>query len=333
VATPRLPVGQIASLQFDRAGRRLGFVLNGPRSPSDVFSFEPGGRTLTRWTRSETGGLDASTFVEPELIEFASFDGRKIPAFYYRPPAAKHAGAKVPVLIDIHGGPESQARPVYYPMTQYLLLEMGIAVIEPNVRGSSGYGKTYLQLDNGDRREDSVKDIGALLDWIARQPELDAGRVAVSGGSYGGYMALASMVHYNDRLRAGIDEVGISNFVTFLTSTRDYRRDLRRVEYGDERDPAMREFLERISPTANAHRITRPMFIVQGANDPRVPRGEAEQIVATIRRQGGQVWYLLAMDEGHGFQKKPNADYLAGAMVLFLQRHLTGDGAAPAAAR
>jgi dipeptidyl aminopeptidase/acylaminoacyl peptidase len=322
VAPPKLPVGLIGNLHFDRQGRRLGFVLNGPRSPSDAFSFEVGKAALTRWTRSETGGLDAGTFVEPQLIEFASFDGRRIPAFYSRPPASKRPDGRFPVLIDIHGGPESQAQPVYYPLNQYFLLELGIAVIEPNVRGSSGYGKSYLLLDNGEKREDSVKDIGALLDWIAQQPELDAGRVAVSGGSYGGYMALASMTHYNERLRAGIDEVGISNFVTFLTNTRDYRRDLRRVEYGDERDPAMRTFLERISPNNNAHRITKPMFVVQGANDPRVPQSEAEQMVATIRRQGGAVWYLLAKDEGHGFQKKANADYLAGAMALFLQRHL-----------
>jgi dipeptidyl aminopeptidase/acylaminoacyl peptidase len=321
VAVPKLPVGLAGNLRFHRTEHRLGFVLNGPRSPSDVFSFEVGRQELTRWTRSETGGLDATTFTEPSLVEFASFDGRKIPAFYYRPAAPK-AGAKIPVLINIHGGPESQARPSFSPLTEFYVRELGLAVLFPNVRGSAGYGKGYLQLDNGFLREDSVKDIGALLDWVAKQPELDASRVAVIGGSYGGYMVLASLVHYNDRLRAGIDIVGISNFVTFLTNTQDYRRDLRRVEYGDERDPAMKAFLEKISPTTNAAKITRPMFIVQGANDPRVPRSEAEQMVATIRRQGGDTWYLLAMDEGHGFAKKGNRDYYQNATILFLQKHL-----------
>ena len=324
LATPKLPIGIVYNLEFDRSGRRLGFVLNGARSPSDVFSFQVGKTALTRWTRSETGGLDAATFTEPALIEFTSFDGRKIPAFYYRPAAPKQPGGKIPVLINIHGGPESQAQPSFSPVTEFYVRELGVAVLLPNVRGSSGYGKSYLQLDNGFKREDSVKDIGALLDWIAQQPELDAGRVAVAGGSYGGYMVLACMTHFNDRLRAGIDIVGISNFVTFLTNTKDYRRDLRRVEYGDERDPAMRAFLEKISPTANAGKITKPMFIAQGANDPRVPASEAEQIVATIRRQGGDAWYLLAKDEGHGFQKKINRDYYQNAGALFLQRHLVG---------
>ena len=320
VTTPKLPIGLVFGLAFDGPGRRLGFVLNGARSPSDVFSFEVGKTELTRWTKSETGGLDATTFVEPALIEYESFDGRKIPAFVYRP-AAK-AGAKVPVLIEIHGGPEGQARPHYYAMTQFYVRELGIAVIEPNVRGSTGYGKSYLLLDNGFKREDSVKDIGALLDWVAKQPDLDAGRVAVIGGSYGGYMSLACMTHFNDRLRAGIDIVGISNFVTFLTNTKDYRRDLRRVEYGDEREPAMRAHLEKISPLTNAGKITKPLFVVQGRNDPRVPFTEAEQMVAKVRANGSTVWYLRAENEGHGFARKENADFQFYATVLFLRQTL-----------
>jgi dipeptidyl aminopeptidase/acylaminoacyl peptidase len=324
VATPKLPVGLVGNLRFHREHPRLGFVLNGPRSPSDVFSFDVGRDELVRWTRSETGGLDASTFTEPSLVEFKSFDGRAIPSFYYRA-TPKRAGAKVPVLISIHGGPESQSQPSYNPLTEFYVRELGIAVLTPNVRGSSGYGKSYLQLDNGMLREDSVKDIGALLDWIAQQPELDASRVAVIGGSYGGYMVLASMTHYNARLRAGVEIVGISDFVTFLTNTSDYRRDLRRVEYGDERIPEMKTFLEKISPLASARNITKPMLIAQGANDPRVPRGEAEQIVASIRKQGGDAWYVLAMDEGHGFAKKVNRDYYQNATILFLQKHLVGE--------
>lgn len=320
LAVPKLPVGVIGGLAFDASGKRLGFSLNNARTPTDVYSFEIGAAPqLTRWTASETGGLDASTFTEPELIHVKSFDGLAVPAFYYR---GRGDGPR-PVLVQIHGGPESQALPTFNPLIEFYTRELGISVLVPNVRGSSGYGKRYLTLDNGRLREDSVHDVGAMLDWIARQPELNAGRVAVMGGSYGGYMTLASMVRYNNRLRGGIDIVGISNFVTFLTHTQDYRRDLRRAEYGDESDDKMRAFLEAISPTANAARITRPMFIVQGANDPRVPASEAEQMVETIRgNNGGEVWYLLARDEGHGFRKKANRDLYNNATVLFLQKIL-----------
>jgi len=195
-------------------------------------------------------------------------------------------------------------------------------VIAPNVRGSDGYGKSYLKMDNGYKREDSVKDIEKLLDWIAEQPDLDAKRVAVYGGSYGGYMVLSSMFQYNNRLRCGVDNVGISNFVTFLKNTKDYRRDLRRAEYGDERDPEMAAFLQKISPTTNAHKIKKPLFVVQGLNDPRVPVSEAEQIVKIVRKNGGDVWYMLGKDEGHGFRKKTNRDYYTAAVVMFFQKYL-----------
>jgi dipeptidyl aminopeptidase/acylaminoacyl peptidase len=195
-------------------------------------------------------------------------------------------------------------------------------VLVPNVRGSAGYGKGYLQLDNGLLRKDSVKDIGALLDWIGRQPELDPERVGVFGGSYGGYMVLATMVDYPERIAAGINVVGISHFVTFLEATESYRRDLRRVEYGDERDPAMRAFMEEIAPLNNAGRITAPLFVAQGANDPRVPLSEAEQIARAVRANGREVWYLVFKDEGHGFAKKSNADWFNAATMLFWQKHL-----------
>jgi dipeptidyl aminopeptidase/acylaminoacyl peptidase len=207
---------------------------------------------------------------------------------------------------------------------QFWVRELGLAVILPNVRGSTGYGRAYTLLDNGEKREDSVKDIGALLDWIATQPRFDARRVAVYGGSYGGYMVLASGAHFPDRIAAIVDVVGISNFVTFLESTKEYRRDLRRVEYGDERDPKMRAFLEQISPTNNAHKIKAPLFVVQGANDPRVPLTESEQMVAKIRGQGGAVWYMVAADEGHGFQKKDNRDAFLAATTLFWEKYLLG---------
>ena len=322
LATPKLPAGQLGGLEFDRRGRNLAFSLDRATAPSDVYSFRIGEQKLTRWTESEVGGLDTTGFAEPTLVRYKSFDGLSIPAFVYRPKLA--AGAKAPVIINIHGGPEAQALPTFSPITQYYLKDLGIAVITPNVRGSDGYGKAYLQLDNGLKRKDSVKDIGALLDWIATQPDLDASRVLVMGGSYGGYMTLASMVDYNDRLRAGIDVVGISHFVTFLTNTQDYRRDLRRVEYGDERIPEMRAFMEEIAPLNNAQKITKPMFIVQGLNDPRVPASEAEQMVAKIRANGGAVWYLAAKDEGHGFRKKGNRDYQSAATVLFLRQTLLG---------
>lgn len=319
VPLPRLPRGVIGGLNFDPSGKRLGFVLNSARNAGDVYSIELAKRSLLRWTYSETGGLDASAFTEPALIRYRSFDGREIPAFYYR---AKAEGPR-PVLIQIHGGPEAQALPTFTPITEFYLREMGVSVLVPNVRGSDGYGKAYLQLDNGVLREDSVKDIGGLLDWIGTRAELDRNHIAVSGGSYGGYMTLASLTHYNERLRCGVDTVGISNFVTFLNNTQDYRRELRRVEYGDERDPKMRDFLERISPTTRAGRITKPLFVIQGANDPRVPASEAEQIVATVRANGGEVWYLLAKDEGHGFRKKSNRDLGTNATAMFLRRCLT----------
>jgi dipeptidyl aminopeptidase/acylaminoacyl peptidase len=197
-------------------------------------------------------------------------------------------------------------------------------VLLPNVRGSSGYGKGYLAMDDGVRREGSLSDIGATLDFVAAQPDLDPSRVAVYGGSYGGYLVLATAAFYPDRIRGAVDVVGISSIPSFLRSTAPYRRDLRRAEYGDERDPAVLAVLERISPLHRAGAIRSSLFVVQGKNDPRVPQGEAEQIVAAVRGRGGDAWYLLALDEGHGFQKKENRDYQVAATVTFLDRVLTG---------
>ncbi len=319
MAAPKMPVGQIDRITFDAKSQRLGFSIDRATNPADVYTFKLGEKILTRWTASEVGGLNTAQFVEPSLVRYPSFDGMSIPAFVYKPNAVK---GKLPVIINIHGGPEAQALATFAPITQFYLKELGIAIITPNVRGSDGYGKSYLKLDNGFLREDSVKDIGALLDWVAKQPDLDASRVLVTGGSYGGYMTLAAMTNFNDRFVAGIDIVGISNFVTFLTNTQDYRRDLRRVEYGDERIPEMRAFQEKIAPLNNASKITKPMFIIQGLNDPRVPASEAEQMVAKIRANGGEVWYLAAKDEGHGFRKKANRDFQSAATVLFLKRTL-----------
>jgi dipeptidyl aminopeptidase/acylaminoacyl peptidase len=316
-----VPVGIVASLEFSPDGKHLAFTLAKPSAPADAHSIELASGKLTRWTYSEVGGLDPEKFVSAERIRFPSFDGREIPAWYYRPPAASRE-KKAPVLINIHGGPESQAQPLFSGTTQFYLNEMGMAVIHPNVRGSAGYGKTYLKLDNAEKREDSVKDIGALLDWIARQPELDASRVAVTGGSYGGFMVLSSLVHFRERIKAGVDIVGICNFNTFLANTSPYRVDLRRAEYGDERDEKMRAFFERISPAERADRIVSALLVAHGRNDPRVPFSEAEQIAGLVRGHGRTVWTVFADNEGHGFGKKDNADYLRLIEAYFLKKSL-----------
>jgi dipeptidyl aminopeptidase/acylaminoacyl peptidase len=285
-----------------------------------VFSYQLKANKLTRWTNGNSPEVNTSAFAEPRLIRWKSFDGLEITGFHYQP-SARFTG-KRPVIINVHGGPASQARADFIGRYNYLVSELGVAIIYPNVRGSSGFGKTFVKLDDGMKREDSVKDIGALLDWIGQQPDLDAGRVLVSGGSYGGYMALASAVHFSERIAGAVTSVGISNFVTFLERTETYRRDLRRAEYGDERDPAMRAFLESISPLNQAEKITKPLLVVQGFNDPRVPHTEAEQIVAALRKRGTPVWFLMARDEGHGFAKKPNADFLFYVTVEFARQTL-----------
>ena len=323
-----IPLGVSFGLGFSPNDDRLAITLNTPTTPSDTFVLELGHEpldygSLVRWTYSEVGGLDTSLFREPELISYPTFDSvdgqaREIPAWLYKP-AGK---GPFPVVVSIHGGPESQARPFFSSTLQLWMARLGVAIIVPNVRGSNGYGKTYVSLDNGFKREDSVKDIGALFDWISTQEDLDAERIAVSGGSYGGYMVLATAVHYSDRIKAVVDRVGISNFVTFLENTQDYRRDRRRVEYGDERDPLMRAHLEKISPLNNVEKIDVPILIMQGENDPRVPVTEATQMVAALREQGNAVWYMKALNEGHGFRKKENYDIYQQATVLFLQEHL-----------
>jgi len=323
-----MPLGLTFGLAFHPDNRRIAMNLNTAQTPSDVFVLSlgrsaTGARSWSRWTSSEVGGLDTASFAEPELIHFPGFDmvddePRRLPAFVYRPESI----GPHPVIIFIHGGPESQYRPVFSSAFQMWIAELGAAIIAPNIRGSTGYDSEYVSLDNGYQREDAVKDIGALLDWIAAQPDLDEKRVAVYGGSYGGYMALASAVHYSDRLKAGVDVVGISNFVTFLENTEDYRRELRRREYGDERDPDMRAFLERISPLNNVDRIKLPLLVVQGQNDPRVPVTESEQIVAALRQRGQPIWYIQALTEGPGYDRKENQDVFQQAVMLFLQRYL-----------
>ena len=320
IAAPRVPAGSVGSTRFHPKLAELEFSLNSTKGPSQIYSLDPASGEVAQWTRSSApAGIDMGAFADQQLARWKSFDGRTISGILNLPPA-RFAG-KRPVLVDIHGGPEGQATLGFMGRYNYFINELGIAVIQPNVRGSSGYGKTFLSLDDGFRREDSVKDIGALLDWIATQPGLDASRVAVSGGSYGGYMSLAVATTYSARIAASIDVVGISNFLTFLHNTESYRRDLRRAEYGDEREPAMRAFLQRISPLTNAANIRKPLFVVQGRNDPRVPYTEAEQMVAKVR-ENQPVWYLRAENEGHGFARKENADFQFYATVMFLRATL-----------
>ena len=317
---PQLPVGTVSAAMWHHNGRDLALNINSPQSPGDVWVLDVKTHRVERWTETSVPGLDASRFQQPVRIAWPSFDGRTITGFMTRPAGAP--ASPRPVVVLIHGGPEAQARPNFLGRYNYLIDQMGVVLIEPNVRGSDGYGKTFLSLDDGRRREDSVRDIGALLDWIRAQPDLDASRVAVVGGSYGGYMSLAVATHYADRIAGAIDIVGIANFVTFLERTESYRRDLRRVEYGDERDPAMREFLTRISPVNNAEKITKPLLVVHGRNDPRVPYTEAEQIVKTVSSRNVPVWYLLADNEGHGFARKANVDFYFATVVRFLGRVL-----------
>jgi dipeptidyl aminopeptidase/acylaminoacyl peptidase len=317
---PRLATaGIIDSLSFDADGARLVFGYAAPNQPRDAYVLEVGANRIEPWTRSEAGAVDLARFVTPRLAEFPTFDrvdgkSRQVPMYIYEPATP----GPHPVLIVMHGGPEAQFRPGFDAWIQFVVNELGFAVIAPNVRGSTGYGRSYMELDNGTLRDDAVKDIGALLVWIGLQSAYDAKHVVVAGGSYGGYMALAALVNYSDRLRGGVDVSGIADFVSFLTNTAPYRQNLRRAEYGDERDLDMRGFLRRISPLTNADRITRPLLVVHGKNDPRVPLSEAQSIVNKLRAKGGEVWFLLAADEGHGYRKQQNRDAYYRTFAQFL---------------
>jgi dipeptidyl aminopeptidase/acylaminoacyl peptidase len=319
-----VPTGLIGGLSFHKNSRDLGFVLTSARSTSDVYSVDVVTNKLERWTSSETGGLNTATFAEPQLIKWPTFDGKTISGFLYMPDATKFPG-KRPVMVNIHGGPEGQYRPGFLGRNNFYLNEMGVALIFPNVRGSTGYGKTFLKLDNGVNRDHTHKDIGALLDWIGKSPTLDSSRIMITGGSYGGYMTWAIAYEYNDKICCSLPIVGPSNLVTLLEHTEAYRRDLRRVEYGDERDPKIREYLEKTAPLNNSEKIRKPVFAAVGKNDPRVPWTESRQMLDKLKSNGIQTWFLMANDEGHGYAKKKNQDFLFYSTILFVQQFLLGE--------
>jgi len=310
-----LPTGIITGLQWRPNGNELGFTFESAASPQDVYSLNLKTGKVERWTTSAAKSAE----IRAELVEWRSFDSRLISGFLYRPPA-RFKGMR-PVIIDIHGGPELQARPSFLGgRDRYFLEELGIALIAPNIRGSAGFGKTFLTLDNGMRREDAYKDIGALLDWIRNRPDLDASRIMVSGVSYGAGVTLAVATRYNNLIRCSWAGAPTSNIATLLRARPD-----RRSEYGDERDPQMLDFFERIAPLNQAHKITKPLFLLVGKNDPNTPPSESEQMLAAVKSNGAPVWYLMALDEGHGYTKKKNLDFATYATILFVKQFLLSE--------
>jgi dipeptidyl aminopeptidase/acylaminoacyl peptidase len=312
-----LPMGVAGGAVADPDGSGVLFTLTGPRHNADVWLLSRGDTRARRITESSTAGIAPDTFVAPRIVEIESFDGLMVPAWVYVPDDA----VRPPVVVSVHGGPEAQERPGFNPLYQFLLAA-GYAIVAPNVRGSSGYGRTYMSLDDGRRRMDSVADLNAVGRWIATADDLNGERMALLGGSYGGFMVLAGLATAPELWAAGVDIVGIANFVTFLENTGSYRRALREAEYGSLEED--REFLESISPTAMVDRIVAPLLVIHGANDPRVPLGEAEQIVEQMRSRGRTVELLVFDDEGHGIVKLANRKIAYRRAVEFLDEHLRG---------
>jgi dipeptidyl aminopeptidase/acylaminoacyl peptidase len=317
-----LPPGVISGLSWHRSGTAVAIEFAGARTARDVYAVDVKSLRVERWTASEIGGARLESLPDAELIEWKSFDGRMIPGILY-PPAGRFSGPR-PVIINVHGGPELRERPRMLGRSNYFRNELGIAVIYPNIRGSSGYGRTYEHLDDGMKREDSVKDIGALLDWIATKPELDKKRVMITGSSYGGYITLAAAIAYGDRIRCAFEGFGLSDFVAFLDGTDPSRRRDRLAEYGDPSDPAIRKYLKGISPLTHAAGLKVPLFVVQGARDTRVPLDQAEAMVKAVRANGTPVWYAV-YDMGHEEWTQTAVDYNTYAWVLFVQQYLIAD--------
>jgi dipeptidyl aminopeptidase/acylaminoacyl peptidase len=315
---PRIPEGIVGGFEFSPDSGRLAFTLTAPERNPDIWVVDLPDGDARRLTRSSTAGIPPRSFRKPQVVRYTSFDDRKIPALFYEPEAEN-----APVIVNVHGGPESQSRPAFAPVTQYLL-SRGFAVFFPNVRGSTGYGKAYTHLDDVGLRMDSVEELAYAAYWLRERGHQ---RIAVMGGSYGGFMVLAALTEYPELWSAGVDIVGIANLVTFLENTGSYRRSLREPEYGSlEND---RELLESISPIHKAGDITAPLMVIHGKNDPRVPVGEAEQIVEQVKKNGGKVEYLLYEDEGHGLARLKNRLDAYPKIVAFLDEHLKTRGSAP----
>ena len=314
---PVLPEGIAVGFAFSPDSKRLAFTLTAPKRNPDVWVMDLPDGQPRRLTRSSTAGIPLRSFRRPGLVRYPTFDGREVPALFYE---LENGADDTPVVVNVHGGPESQSRPAFAPVTQYLL-HRGYAVFFPNVRGSTGYGKSYTHLDDVRLRMDSVKDLAHAAYWLR---ERGHGRVAVMGGSYGGFMVLGALTEYPELWSAGADIVGIANLVTFLEHTGSYRRRLREPEYGSLEED--REFLKSISPIHKADKIAAPLMVIHGKNDPRVPVGEAEQIVESVRGNGGAVEYLLYEDEGHGLAKLKNRLDAYPKIAAFLDRHLAAGG-------
>ncbi len=315
-----LPFGIVSGLKWHNNSEDVAFNLSSPRTPNDVYALNIKSDELQRWAKSVSGGVDLERLPMPELIHWKSFDGRKISGYMYRPPTSFKG--KRPVIIDIHGGPEEQYRPRYGYRDNYIINELGVVKIYPNIRGSSGYGKTFLNLDNGSKRVDAVKDVGFLFDWIKSKQDLDPGRIMVQGGSYGGYIALSVATLFRDRISGSISEFGPSSLLTMVESTDEWRRNIQRMEFGDERDLKIREFMKNTAPLNNIRRIKVPLLIILGKNDPRVPMSESRAIIDGAKEAGVQVWYLQANDEGHGFIRSSNLEFRSYAIILFVKEHL-----------
>ncbi len=321
LAAPSPGNGVVGGLEFSRDGTRLAFSFSSSRNPGDLFLHDVAAGKSSRVTYSSLGGIPAASLVEPELISYPTFDGLQIPALLYRPSGEK--GARLPAaMLMVHGGPEGQTRPSFSAVNQFFVGQ-GYVVLAPNIRGSTGYGRAWQQKDDVRRRLDSIKDLAAAAAYLKTSGAADPARIAVMGGSYGGYATLACLTFHPDLWAAGVDIVGISNFRSFLKNTSVWRTALRASEYGDPVADA--EFLDSVSPLNHIEKIRAPLMVIQGANDPRVPQSEADQIVESLRARSVPVDYLLFPDEGHGVVKLPNRIRAYTAIAEFLDKHLKPD--------
>lgn len=331
LAVPELPPGVVFGVETARRAPVAAFTVSGPRLPGDVWTWDLAAGTAARSTFSDAAGLDLSRLVVPTHVDFPARDGETLHGLLYLPPAAAaEGGGKPPVLLAVHGGPTSQARPDFDAVHQYLLAR-GIAVLDLNFRGSTGYGKRFARLDNGRLRPHAVLDLEDAVRWLAADGRVDASRAAVMGGSYGGYLTFAALADFPGLFDAGVSFVGVSNWVTALEGASPALKASDRLEYGDIDDPEDREFFRQLSPITRVDRVADPLMVVHGANDPRDPVSESDQFVRAVRERGGRVEYLRFPDEGHGIRKLDNRVIAYRRIAAFLEREL-GIAEAPRAA-